>query len=211
MDSIQQAQIIAIIRGVASEDMIKTVQALLDGGIRFVEVTFNQAASLSETAGALSSICSRFGSAISLGAGTVMTPEQVHAAKDSGAEYIISPNVDTEIIRETKALGMLSIPGAFTPSEICLAYASGADAVKLFPAGSLGANYVKNLREPLGHIPLIAVGGIGLDNTADFFNAGVAAVGIGGRLVDKAAISQGRFEHITELARQYTGRVSQKR
>ncbi len=135
-----------------------------------------------------------------LGAGTVITPEQVQTAFDCGAQYIISPNVDAQVIKKTKELGMVSIPGAFTPSEMVTAYNAGADVVKLFPAGLLGPAYIQAVRAPLAHIPVAVVGGIDENNIATFFRAGACCAGIGSNLVNRKAVLAGEYSAITQTA-----------
>ena len=138
-----------------------------------------------------------------VGAGTVMTVEQVRQAAEAGAEYMISPNVDEEVTRETKRLGKVSIPGAMTPTEAAFAYKCGADIVKLFPAGLLGAAYIKAVKAPLKHIPVTAVGNVNVDNCAEFIKAGAVGVGVGGSLVSAKLVDEGRFDEITATAQAY--------
>lgn len=211
LEKIYQGKIIAIVRGVPCALMLDTARALLKGGIHMMEVTFNQASEegIRETADSIRLLAKELPDEILLGAGTVMTPEQVDLAKECGARYIISPNVDVDVIRRTKELGMVSIPGAFTPSEIAVAYKAGADIVKLFPAGLMGTAYIKAIMGPLSHIPVSAVGGVDDKNIAAFFKAGVCSVGIGGSLVDRKAIAAGNFEAITQTAQKLTDAISE--
>ncbi len=198
--------IIAIVRGVAPSHIIPTVEALYSGGIGAVEITFDQRSpqTIAQTLESLSLIHSNFQGRMLLGAGTVLTVEQVESAAANGAQYMISPNVDVEVIRHTKKLGCLSFPGALTPTEIVTAHNAGADAVKLFPAGTFGPGYIKAIMGPLGHIPYFAVGGITPDNMEDFIEIGVRGFGIGGNLVDLKAIMENRFEAIEATARRYS-------
>jgi 2-dehydro-3-deoxyphosphogluconate aldolase/(4S)-4-hydroxy-2-oxoglutarate aldolase len=141
------------------------------------------------------------------GAGTVMSVAQVEAAAAAGARYIVSPNVDEAVIRRTVALGMLSIPGALTPSEIAAAYGMGAAFVKLFPASELGPSYIRAVRSPISHIPLLAVGGITCDNMAEYLKAGICGFGIGGNIVDMKLVNAGDYAGLTALAQRYTDRI----
>lgn len=195
-------KIIAIIRGVAPKDMLAVAQALLDGGIGAMEITFDQAsaAGIRETLASLDLLKAKFTDKIAIGAGTVLTAQQAADANARGAEYIISPNVDQAVIARTRELGMVSIPGALTPTEVASAYAMGGDIIKLFPAGLWGTKYIEAIRAPLPHIPMVAVGGVDPDNIADFFKAGVISAGIGGNLVNPAKVREGDFQHITTLA-----------
>lgn len=202
---IRERRIIAIVRGLAPEHMLPLAEALYAGGIDLLEVTFNQAApeSWTQTAEAIRSVSLHMGSRMLIGAGTVLNGQQLDMAVQAGARYIITPNTAPELIRQVKARGLLSFPGAMTPTEVVRAYEAGADAVKLFPAGALGPAYIKAIAAPLAHIPLMAVGGVNEKNAVDFLAAGCCGVGVGGNLVNKAWIAQGQWEHITALAREY--------
>lgn len=204
LDILKKQKIVAIVRGLPLEQLLPLVGALREGGIRMVEVTFDQSGtdSFSATTEAIRHTAEKFPD-LYLGAGTVMTSEQVRMAYEAGAQYIISPNVCREVIQTTKALDMLSLPGAFTPTEIAYAYSLGADAVKVFPAGDLGPSYIKSIRAPLKQIPLIAVGGVSADNIGAFLKAGAVAVGAGGSLVNAKWISSGAFGKITQLAQKF--------
>ena len=148
-------------------------------------------------------LCKHFDNRMLIGAGTVLTKKQVELTKQAGGSFIISPNTNSSIIKYTIANEMVSIPGALTPSEVELAYEYGADFVKLFPVTSLGINYVKAIRAPLSHIPLLAVGGIDLYNIKDYFKAGICGIGIGSNIVDKKLLAKNDWDGITDLARQY--------
>ena len=170
-----------------------------------MEVTFSlksEEQSL-DTLKSIRMIKENFGDSVAVGAGTVLTPENVARAKEAGAEYIISPNVDEAVIKATKKMGMVSIPGAVTPTEVITAYNWGADIVKLFPAASLGLPYVKALMGPIDGIPLTAVGGIDASNYRDFINIGCVGVGVGGNLANKKLIEAGDFDAIKKLALEY--------
>lgn len=205
LESIQQTKIIAIVRGLPQKHMLELAHALCAGGITCIEVTFNQEnpESWRDTAVAIEAIGTRFAETMLVGAGTVIRPEQLSLAAEAGARYIVTPNVDTDIIRRGKGMKLAMFPGALTPSEIALAYHAGADAVKLFPAGQLGPDYVKAVRAPLSHVPLMAVGGVNEKNAGDFIAAGCIGIGAGGNLVNKEWIAQGAWDRITELAMAY--------
>ena len=195
-------KIIAIVRGVSPDRILDTARALYAGGIRFIEMTFPQddEKGMDSVCRSIRNVAASLGDRVFVGAGTVLTTGQVRAAYDSGARYIISPVVDEAVIKETLKLGMLSVPGAMTPTEIYNAYRSGASFVKVFPASELGPRYFKAVKAPLSKIPLVAVGGIDENNAADFINAGACALGIGGRLVDRKAIEAGDYAAITQAA-----------
>ena len=179
-------------------------ESYFNGGIRFVEVTFNQKVSdtWKDTAEALRSIKARFGADMHVGAGTVLTEEQLGICAEAGGEYMISPNVDEDLIRSCVARDMIAMPGAMTPSEAVSAWNAGAEFIKIFPAGSLGPGYIKALCAPLSHIPFLAVGGISPDNVADFMRAGSVGAGVSGSLSNKEWIAAGDWDKITAVARQ---------
>ena len=202
--AVHDGRIIAIIRGFAPEICLKLAEAYATGGIRFVEVTFSQKApeTWKDTAAAISAIKARFGGAVRVGAGTVLTEEQLTMCQDAGGEYMITPNVNPALIRSCVAKGLVAMPGALTPSEAVDAWEAGASFVKIFPAGSLGPGYVKALRAPLSHIPFLAVGGISPDNVADFMRVGCVGAGVGGNLTNKEWIAAGAWDKIADVARQ---------
>ena len=206
LENILNEKIIAIIRGFDTETTLKTVRALKEGGIKFSEIPFSQDMPVSYTCEKISAVCASEPD-VFVGAGTVLTPEQVEAACKAGAKYIIAPNSDESVIKKAKELGLLAMPGAMTPTEAVQCWKWGADIVKIFPSGALGIPYIKALKEPLGHIPLFAVGGVNLDNVRDFLKAGMCGAGIGGNLANKNLIASGDFAAITELAREYVKNV----
>ena len=195
--------IIAISRGNYGETLLRSVDALLSGGVRAVEVTFEQNGDPERTAEAIRSLVTHFGDTAAIGAGTVLTLDQLNIAKQAGAGYVVSPNTDESIIRETKRLGLGSIPGAMTPSEIVAAHNYGADIVKRFPAGALGPAYFAAVTTPLSHIRCAAVAGVTLENIAAFRKAGACAFGISSTLFNKKLIAEGRYDEIAKLAEAY--------
>ena len=203
IQQIEQEKIIAIVRGVGPEQCMKVADALYAGGIRLMEITYNQKdpASFQATADAISAITKAYEGRMLVGAGTVTTTELVELTAKAGGKFIISPDTNPDVIRRTRELDMVSMPGALTPTEIMTAHRAGADYVKLFPAGDLGPNYVKAVRAPISHVKMTAVGGINEKNMADFLKAGVCGFGIGGNLANKAWIEAGEFDKITETAR----------
>lgn len=202
-------KLIVIVRGLEKEKMIPLAEAMYNGGIRLIEVTYAANGSIPKevTAESIRLINEHFGGDMLVGAGTVLTTEQVELTKKAGGSYIISPNTNEEVIKKTRELGMVSMPGAFSPTEIEKAYEFGADFVKLFPASELGPSYVKAVRAPLSHIPLLAVGGIDHTNLKDYLKAGICGFGMGSNIVDKKAIDEGNYAAITELAKRFVDAV----
>lgn len=205
LEKIIKGKIVAIVRGIPSTKIVGLATALEKGGVNCIEVTFDQSSEekAKDTLLAIKAIKDALGDKICVGAGTVMTVEQVNNAVKAGAEYMISPNVDEAVIRETKRLDKVSIPGAMTPTEAAFAYKCGADIVKLFPAGLLGPAYIKAVKAPLKHIPVTAVGNVNVDNCAEFIKAGAVGVGVGGSLVSAKLVEEGKFDEITATAKAY--------
>jgi 2-dehydro-3-deoxyphosphogluconate aldolase/(4S)-4-hydroxy-2-oxoglutarate aldolase len=210
LDLIHKYKVISIIRGLSPEYILKTVQALYDGGIRLVEVTFNQKSKtcIEDGMKSISIIKKNFGDDITVGAGTVMNLEQVCAAKNAEATYILAANVNKEVIKLANALDMVSIPGAYTPTEIAEAYEAGADIIKLFPASEMGISYIKAITAPLNHIPMMAVGGINESNMMDFLNIGLNGVGVGSNIVKNSIVLEGKYNEITKRAKLYTNQIN---
>jgi 2-dehydro-3-deoxyphosphogluconate aldolase / (4S)-4-hydroxy-2-oxoglutarate aldolase len=203
---IHNHKLIAIMRGIEEKDLIETVQAMIDGGIRLLEVTFDHKYDncIENTTSKIKKIIDCFGDQLCVGTGTVLTKKEVEAAVEAGAQFIISPNVDELVIKKTNELNVVSIPGAFTPTEAVLAYAHGADFVKLFPAGEIGKSYISALIKPLEHIPFLAVGGITPENVKEYLDLGVRGVGVSGSLVNKEAIKNRNYKLIKSVAEKFT-------
>lgn len=210
LDKILEDKIIAIVRGIPSSQIVSLAAALEKGGVTCMEVTFDQSSEekARDTLVAIRAIKEALGDRMCVGAGTVMTAEQVRQAVEAGAEYMISPNVDEEVIRETKRLDKVSIPGAMTPTEAAFAYKCGADIVKMFPAGLLGVDYIRAVKAPLKHIPLSAVGNVTVENCAQFLEAGAVGIGVSGNLVSKKLVEEGRFDEITATAKAYVAALN---
>ena len=208
VNAVREGRIVAIIRGFAPDVCLNLAEAYFKGGIRLVEVTFNQKApeTWKDTAAAIGAIKTRFAGDVHVGAGTVLTEEQLSMCRDAGGEYMITPNVKPALIRSCVEQGLVAMPGALTPSEAVDAWDAGASFVKIFPAGSLGPGYVKAIRAPLSHIPFLAVGGISPDNVAEFMRVGCVGAGVGGNLTNKEWIAAGAWDKITETARQLVER-----
>lgn len=209
VECVSSSRIIAIIRGFEPDVCLHLAECYVKGGIRMIEVTFPQSApeQWCRTAEAISLIRNRFGEQLLVGAGTVINGEQLQIARDAGAMYAISPNVNPELIRETVEKGLVAMPGALTPSEMVSAHEAGAQFVKIFPAGALGASYVKAVRAPLSHIPMLAVGGISAANVEEFIAAGCVGAGVGGNLTKREFIEEKAWDKITAVAVELTEKV----
>ena len=201
---IEEEKLIAIVRGVSAEKCLSVAEALYNGGVRLVEITYDQKNpdSWMKTAEAIETVAGEFEGRMFVGAGTVTSVELVELTAAHGGRYIISPDTNVDVIKKTRELGLVSLPGALTPSEIMTAHNAGADFVKLFPAGEMGVGYLKAIRAPISHVRLMAVGGINEKNAADFLKAGAAGLGVGGNLAKKAWIDAEEYEKLTEAAKE---------
>lgn len=209
IEKVLENKIIAIVRGVYGEDCLNLAKALYEGGIKLLEVTFDQSKpeALSRTSDTVKMLVDELGDKMAFGAGTVTSVEMVELAKNAGAQFIVSPNTNEKVIRATVENDMVSMPGAMTATEVLDAHEYGADFVKLFPVGNLGTSYVKALCAPINHVRMLAVGGVNEKNTKDFLTAGAVGVGVGGNLVNKEWIAAGEFDKITALAREFTSNL----
>ena len=153
-----------------------------------------------DTADTIADIADKFADRLLIGAGTVLSPELAELTWLHGGAFIVAPNTDPAVIRRARELGMVSIPGAMTPTEILAAHDAGADMVKLFPASELGVGYLKAIRAPISHVDILAAGGITAANARDFLDAGAMSLGVGGALANRAALAQGRFADISRAA-----------
>ena len=209
IQKILDEKIIAIIRGINPEQAVLSAHALYEGGISLVEVTFNQAKpeSFGETADAIRGIKEQLGDRVLVGAGTVTSVELVELAAQAGASYIISPDTDAAVIRRTRELGLVSLPGAYTPTEAKQAHNAGADFVKLFPCIGDAQAYLKAIRAPLSHIRFLAVGGVTADNAKSFLQAGAVGLGVGSSLVNPKWVNAGEYCKITEEAKRFAANI----
>jgi 2-dehydro-3-deoxyphosphogluconate aldolase / (4S)-4-hydroxy-2-oxoglutarate aldolase len=192
--------IVPVIRAASADEATRLIEAVRAGGINIFEITMTVpgAVSLIET------LSKRFGSDASIGAGTVLTPEQARDCINAGAQFVISPALNFELIALCRKAEIAVMPGALTPTEIVAAWHAGADFVKVFPAGALGgASYIKSLKAPLPDIRIIPTGGVSLKTAADFIQVGASALGVGADLVDLQALRQGNKNTITDRARQF--------
>ncbi len=205
--AIQDSGVIAIVRFDRSEELVEVARAIQEGGVCIIEFTMTIPNALE----IVESATREFGQDVLLGAGTVLDPETARAAILAGAQFIVAPTCNAQVIETCHRYSKTVIPGAFTPTEILAAWEWGADFVKVFPADFGGPEYLRAIRAPLPQIKLIPVGGVSLDNTGDFIKAGAAAVAVGSNLVKKSAIAAKRFDELTDLARQFVDAVKRAR
>ena len=198
IEKILEEKIIMIVRGMPTDKIIPLAEAMWRAGIRVMECTYDASGKTSdeEIAAVIGSLVKHFDGRMLVGAGTVLNKKQVALTKAAGGKFIISPDVNAEVIEETKRLGLVSIPGALTPSEATLANRTGADFVKLFPVSQMTPAYVKALCAPLSHIRFLSVGGVNADNLAEYVRAGTRGVGLSLNAKDKEAVIAGDFDYI---------------
>lgn len=199
--------LVAIIRADSGEQIVPVARALYEGGIDVIEVTFT----VPNAVDVLSAVKKELGKQILLGAGTVLDPETARTALLAGAQFLVSPTVNLDVIKLALRYDKLIMPGAYTPTEILAAWEAGADVIKVFPADIGGPPYLKALKGPLPQIRLMPTGGVNLQTLPEFIKAGACAVGLGSSLVEKDAVEQGDVTRIRDLARQYVDLIAKCR
>ncbi len=200
--------IVPVIRAESADIALRVVDALVEGGIRTLEITMT----VPDAVAAIRAVSTRFGADVLLGAGTVTSRALAEGSLEAGAEFLVTPCVVPDVIATALEHHVAVLPGAMTPTEVFQAWSAGGDIVKVFPASNVGgAAYLRALKGPFPQIPLCPTGGVNLQTMADFVKAGAVAVGVGGELVSKAAIDAGDFAQITALARQYVDALAAAR
>ncbi len=199
--------VVAVVRSPDSHQLIDVAKALADGGVIVMEITFSVPNALE----VIREVRHHLGDRILLGAGTVLDPETARAAILAGAEFIVAPTLNLDVIRLCHRYDKAVMPGAFTPTEIITAWEAGADIVKVFPADVVGPAFFKAIRGPLPQIRVMPTGGVDLNTAAEFLKAGTCCLGVGGQLVEPNAISSGNFDRIRDLAKQYIEIVKKTR
>jgi len=202
-----QSGVVAVVRKIEADKVMNVISALVEGGITGIEVTMDSPNALN----AISEAKKLYGDKAVIGAGTVLDGESANRAIQAGADFIFAPTLSKDTIAVSNRYGKIVIPGVFTPTEILQAYEWGADIVKVFPASVLGSQFIKDVRGPLGHIPMMPTGGIGLDNIQEYIKAGAVAAGVGGSLLNKVYIQNNEWDKLSDLARQYTEKVANAR
>jgi 2-dehydro-3-deoxyphosphogluconate aldolase/(4S)-4-hydroxy-2-oxoglutarate aldolase len=203
LETILETGVVAIMRARSADQLLEAAEAVLAGGVKAIEVTMT-------TPGALDVIrqaVNKFGSEVLFGVGSVLDPETARSAMLAGAQFVVCPTLNLKTIEICNRYSVPVMPGAYTPTELLTAWEAGATIVKVFPANVCGPAYIKAVKAPLPHIRLAAVGGVDLNNTADFFRAGVDIVGVGGELVSQKLLDAKDFAAITERARGFRGQV----
>ncbi|MEP6584970.1 MAG: bifunctional 4-hydroxy-2-oxoglutarate aldolase/2-dehydro-3-deoxy-phosphogluconate aldolase [Ginsengibacter sp.] len=203
LSQILEHKIIAIIRGAQPGDVLKIAEALYAGGIRILEITMNSA----EPVSVIKAVSNEVGDRMVVGAGTVLDSASARRAVEAGANFLLSPIANVDIIKTAKSLGVVSIPGAFTATEIYNAYKSGGDIIKVFPA--ISPSYIKDISGPLPQIKLLPTGGINLENIKAYKKTGCAGFGIGSALVDtKKEVNKKYLLELTDTAKRFVGAIA---
>jgi 2-dehydro-3-deoxyphosphogluconate aldolase/(4S)-4-hydroxy-2-oxoglutarate aldolase len=207
LQQVLECGIVAVVRSQDSQQLVEAVRALADGGVAIAEITMTVPGALD----VVRQVKQALGDQVLLGAGTILDSETARAALLAGAEFIVSPTVNLDVIQLCRRYDKLVMPGAFTPTEILAAWEAGADIVKVFPADVVGPAFFKAVSGPLPQIRLMPTGGVDLKTAANFLKAGACCLGVGGQLVEPEAVAKRDIARIRELARQYVAIVRQTR
>jgi len=209
-EALRQSKIIVALRGLTAAELVPTAQALYDGGIRMLEITFDQADPdrLKTTPAGIALLKETFGDKMLIGAGTVVNEKHAEAAIAAGAEFLLSPNANIRMIEAANAHDVGTIPGAITPTEIYAAWEAGAAVIKLFPIGNYGPAYIKAISAPLAGIPFLGMGGINEKNMSEYLAfPQMIGIGVGAGIAKLPLIREGKWEELTELAKAYTSQI----
>ncbi len=207
LEKVKQLGLLAVIRGPSPELTVKMVGALVEGGVLGIEITY----STPNAEEVVRTLAKLFADKILLGMGTLTKPEQAQAAKAAGASFVVSPVCEPNLVKSMAASGLLNMAGALTPTEVLQAYNLGADVVKIFPGSLGGPAYIKALKGPFPYIPMMPTGGVSAGNVADWFSAGVVAVGAGSELCPPQLAKEGKFDEISKRAAEFVQIVKSAR
>jgi 2-dehydro-3-deoxyphosphogluconate aldolase / (4S)-4-hydroxy-2-oxoglutarate aldolase len=207
LEAIKSRGLLAVIRGPSLELTLQMVEALLEGGVTGIEITYTTP----DAAEVVRSLKAKHGQGILLGMGTLTHPEQAEEARQAGAQFLVSPHVDPQLAEAMRATRLPMMMGAMTPSEVVRSYTLGSDVVKLFPGSLVGPDYMRALKGPFPNIPMMPTGGVGIDNIEQWFQAGAFAVGAGSELCPPNLAREGRFDEIILRAREFRRAVEAAR
>ena len=207
LEKVKELGLLAVIRGPSAELTVKMVEALVAGGVLGIEITY----STPNAEEVVRTLSQAFGSKIVLGMGTLTKPEQANSAKAAGANFIVSPVCEAALVKSMVDSGLLTMAGAFTPTEVLQAYHLGADVIKIFPGSLGGPAYIKALKGPFPYIPMMPTGGVSANNVAEWFSTGVVAVGAGSELCPPQLAKEGKFDEITRRAAEFVQVVKSAR
>jgi 2-dehydro-3-deoxyphosphogluconate aldolase/(4S)-4-hydroxy-2-oxoglutarate aldolase len=207
LEKVKDLGLLAVIRGPSVELTVRMVEALVEGGVKGIEITY----STPNAEEVVRTLAEKFGSRILLGMGTLTKPEQALSAKAAGANFLVSPVCEEELVKAMVASGLLTMAGALTPTEVFKAYSMGVDVIKIFPGSLGGPGYIKALKGPFPYIPMMPTGGVNASNVADWFAAGVVAVGAGSELCPPQLAKEGKFSEITQRAAEFVRTIQSSR
>jgi len=200
--------LVPVIRVSSAKEAIDVADAIKEGGVTLIEITMSVPGAIDT----IKELTQKYKDEIIMGAGTILDPETARAALLAGAQFIVTPTLNLDVIQLAHRYSAVVVPGAMTPTEILTAWNAGADMVKVFPAAQLGGpEYLKAIRGPLPQILLVPTGGVNLQNAGAFIKAGAAALGVGGELVDKKAVKEKKFDIITENTRIFLKAIREAR
>ena len=207
LEKVKDLGLLAVIRGPSVELTVRMVEALVEGGVKGIEITY----STPNAEEVVRTLAEKFGSRILLGMGTLTKPEQALSAKAAGANFLVSPVCEEELVKAMVASGLLTMAGALTPTEVFKAHSLGADVIKIFPGSIGGPGYIKALKGPFPYIPMMPTGGVNAGNAADWFAAGVVAVGAGSELCPPQLAKEGKFSEISLKAAEFVRTIQASR
>ncbi len=207
LEQVKQLGLLAVLRGPSPELTLQMVDALVQGGVLGIEITYTTP----NAEEVVKAVADKYGDQIVLGMGTLTQPEQAESAKAAGARFLVSPVCDPALVQAMVASGLLSMAGALTPTEVYQAYCLGSDVVKIFPGSLGGPAYIKALKGPFPYIPMMPTGGVSAGNVADWFKAGVVAVGAGSELCSPALAKAGKFDQIAQNAAEFVQIIQSSR
>jgi 2-dehydro-3-deoxyphosphogluconate aldolase / (4S)-4-hydroxy-2-oxoglutarate aldolase len=207
LEKVKNLGLLAVIRGPSAELTVQMVEALVNGGVTGIEITYTTP----NAEDVVRTLAEKFGSSIILGMGTLTKPEQAESAKAAGANFLVSPVCETKLVESMVKTGLMTMAGALTPTEVFQAYSLGTDVVKIFPGSLGGPAYVKALKGPFPYIPMMPTGGVKASNVADWFAAGVVAVGAGSELCPPQLAKEGKFVEISQKAAEFVKIIQSSR
>jgi len=207
LEKVKDLGLLAVIRGPSAELTVKMVEALVAGGVLGIEITY----STPNAEDVVRTLSKMLGNGIVLGMGTLTKPEQALSAREAGANFIVSPVCESNLVKSMVESGLLTMAGALTPTEVLHAYNLGADVIKIFPGSLGGPAYVKALKGPFPYIPMMPTGGVSAYNVAEWFSTGVVAVGAGSELCPPQLAKEGKFDEITKRAAEFVQVVKSAR
>ncbi|MBP8997828.1 MAG: bifunctional 4-hydroxy-2-oxoglutarate aldolase/2-dehydro-3-deoxy-phosphogluconate aldolase [Anaerolineaceae bacterium] len=196
LEKVKELGLLAVIRGPSADLTVQMVDALVEGGVKGIEITY----STPDAEDVVRRLALKYGESILLGMGTLTKAEQAASAKEAGAMFLVSPVCEDELVKAMVASRLLTMAGALTPTEVLKAYTMGVDVVKIFPGSLGGPAYIKALKGPFPYIPMMPTGGVNASNAADWFAAGVVAVGAGSELCPPQLAKEGKFAEISQRA-----------